>query len=81
MGLWGFPFLRAVSGGAHGLTDWDVEQHAGLARAGRERDRSIKIIVGSVYDYIPTVGGRADLGIFVVCACDVLFLCGPPKWR
>ena len=33
-----FP-LRAVSGGAHGLTDWYVKQHAGLARAGRGRER------------------------------------------
>ena len=37
------PFLRAVSGGAHNLTDWAVEQHAGLARAGRE-EREIEDI-------------------------------------
>ena len=34
-----FP-LRAVSGGAHGLTDCNVKQHAGLeSRKGGERGR------------------------------------------
>ena len=38
-----FP-LRAVSGGAHGLTDWNVKQHAGLARAGREEREVDRIL-------------------------------------
>ena len=40
LGLWGPSLLRAVSGGAHGLTDCNVKQHAGLeSRKGGEIGR------------------------------------------